>query len=240
MLFRSKKFGTITVTLLRKVGRYTNASFSCDLRLDEKGWFYAAHDGRWYKAQTQDALREELRAAVEVTADVEWTRYLVVRYKATARPVGSSGWGSYKTLDIEDDRAEELRPKRDASRWGDSEHEVVGIDLAWEVKEFSTTYKRPEDGKLVQLRRDVDADGDVGEPDEQDPGLPAGAVVWSEKREAVLREVRAAIARLDARLVEFFRGEPDDLARSLDAVDATKLLPAGEGETQQKVRGNRG
>ena len=96
---------------------------------------------------------------------------------------------------------------------------------------------------MVRMRREVncrlaDRDGEgretyeevVGSPNEQDDDqLPTGAVPWTVKREAFLREVLAALGQLDARMVELFGGDPDQLARRLDAAvqqGSARLLAA--------------
>jgi hypothetical protein len=56
-----------------------------------------------------------------------------------------------------------------------------------------------------------------------------GPVPWTAEREAFLREVLAALGKLDARMVELFRGDPDQLSRRLDAAvrqGSARLLAA--------------
>jgi hypothetical protein len=64
---------------------------------------------------------------------------------------------------------------------------------------------------------------------QDDDKLPVGAVPWTAEREAFLREVLAALGKLDARMVELFRGDPDQLSRRLDAAvrqGSARLLAA--------------
>jgi hypothetical protein len=82
---------------------------------------------------------------------------------------------------------------------------------------------RDDDGR--ETYREV-----VGSPSEQDDDkLPVGAVPWTAERETFLREVLAALGKLDARMVELFRGDPNQLSRRLDAAvrqGSARLLAA--------------
>jgi hypothetical protein len=233
-----KKVGTLRVKLERRTSRYDYASVEVELRLDvHDGTFHAEYEGTWYDARTKDELSAKIRQAVQKTIDVEWSRYLVVDYEAKAWPLdGDSGRpetsGHYETLSIDDDRALLARdPKADAWDRRSYARVVTSIGLHWQVCEFSTPYTLPEDKKkTVRMRREVDCqlthrDDDgretyrevVGAPSEQDDDkLPIGAVPWTAEREAFLREVLAALGKLDARMVELFRGDPDQLSRRLD------------------------
>jgi len=214
------------------------ATLEVELRLDvHDGTFHAEYEGTWYDARTKDELSAKIRQAAQKTIDVEWTRYLVVDYEAKAWPLdGDSGRpktsGHYVTLSIDDDRATLARdPQADKWRNRNRERVVTSIDLHWQVCEFSTPYALPEDKrKTVRMRREVDCQLDnrdddghetyrevIGAPSEQDDDkLPVGAVPWTAEREAFLREVLAALGKLDARMVELFRGDPDQLSRQLD------------------------
>ena len=106
-----KKVGTLAVRLKAEAQRRNFAHVDIELRLDGRGSFHAHYEGAWYSASTQADLEEQLRVAIEKTADVEWTRYLIVHYKAEAWPTdGDSGRpltsGPYESFGIEDDRAE--------------------------------------------------------------------------------------------------------------------------------------
>jgi hypothetical protein len=243
-----KKVGTLSVKLERKTSRYDYASIEVELRLDvHAGTFHAEYEGAWYDARTKDELSAKIRQAAQKTIDVEWARYLVVDYEAKAWPLdGDSGRpetsGHYEALSIDDDRALLARdPKADAWDRRSDARVVTSIDLHWAVCEFSTPYALPEDKKkTVRMRREIDLRRDdegnetyrevVGAPNEQDDDkLPVGAVPWTAERAAFLREVLAALGKLDARMVELFRGDPDQLSRRLDAAvrqGSARLLAA--------------
>ncbi len=246
-----RKIGTLRVKLERRTSRYQYSSLEIELRLDvSSGTFCAWYEGAWYFAKTKDELSDQIRQAAQKTIDVQWTRYLIVDYEARAWPLdGDSGRpktdGHYETLSVEEDRAHLARDPQ-ADTWSDRNgtRVVTSIDLHWHVCEFSTPYALPEDPKkTVRMRRevncqrdDVDDDGRetyrevVGAPSEQDDDrLPAGAVPWTAEREALLREVLAALGRLDQRMVQLFRGDPDQLAQQLDTAaqrDPARLLTA--------------
>lgn len=246
-----KKVGKLRVKLERKTSRYNYASIEVELRLDvHSGTFHAEYEGMWYDARTKDELSTKIRQTAQKTIDVEWTRYLVVDYEAKAWPLdGDSGrpetGGHYETLSIDDDRATLARDPQ-ADKWSGRNRTrvVTSIDLHWQVCEFSSPYTLPEDKKkIVRMRREVDCQLDdrdddghetyrevVGSPSEQDDDkLPVGAVPWTAEREAFLREVLAALGKLDVRMVELFRGDPDQLSRRLDAAvqqGSARLLAA--------------
>lgn len=251
-----KKVGKLSVKLDRRTSRYHYASISVDLRLDVyDGVFHAEYEGAWYSALTKDELSAKIKQAAQKTIDVEWTRYLIVDYQADAWPLdGDSGRpcssGGYETLSLDDDRAAlSGGPVTETRGRGRDPSVVTSVKLNWSVCEFSSPYPcpMPEDKKkVVRMRREVDSQLDdrdddgretyrevVGAPSEQeDDALPAGAVPWTAEREAFLREVLAALGKLDARMVELFRGDPDSLARRLDAAaqqDSWRLLPAAPG-----------
>lgn len=242
-----KKVGTLSVKLERAATRYTQASISVELRLDvHDGTFHAEYENTWYDAKTKNELCDKIRQAAQKTIDVEWTRYLVVDYEAKAFPLdGDSGRpeasGNYRTLAIDEDRATLSRDPQ-ADKYSDRKYVITSIDLHWSVYEFSTSYALPEDKKkTVRMRREIeyrlaahDDDGNetycevIGQPCEQDDDkLPAGTVAWTAEREELLREVLAALGKLDARMVELFSGDPDQLGRRLDATrlqDPARLL----------------
>ena len=254
-----KKVGKLRVKLDRAATRYKSLSIEVDLRLDvASGKFYALYEGQLYGGSTKDELADKVREAATKTIELEWTRYLVVDYEARAWPLeGDSGRpessGSYESLSIDDDRAGLTTPDPDATRHHARFRPcvVTSIDLHWLVCEISDAYPLPEDkAKRVRMRREVDCklidrDDDgretyeevVGTMYEQDDDkLPRGAVPWTAEREALLREVLAALGKLDARMVELFRGDPDSLARQLDAVtrsSAARLLVSGDDDDRR-------
>lgn len=232
-----KKVGTLRVRLERMTSRSHHAHVEVELRLDvDRGMFHAPYEGAWYGAPTKEELLVKIRRAAEKTVDVAWTRYLVVDYRATAWPLrGDSGRpcssGSYRELSLDEDRLSLSRPDPDTRGAHGAVCAITSIDLHWSVCEFSTPYAVPEDSRrIVRMRREVlcqrgydDDEGReiyrevISDPSEQeDDRLPAGAVRWTAQREAFLREVLSALGQLDARMVELFRGDPDQLARRLD------------------------
>ena len=247
-----KKVGKLSVKLERKTrSGYNYASLEVELRLDVRdGTFHAEYEGTWYDARTKDELSAKIRQAAQKTIDVEWVRYLVIDYTAKAYPLDGDSWrpetrGHYETLSIDEDRATLTRDPQ-ADKWSNRNRTrvVTSIDLHWCVCEFSTPYALPEDKKkTVRMRREVnhqldDHDDDgretyrevVGSPSEQDDDkLPSGAVPWTAEREAFLSEVLAALGKLDVRMVELFRGDPDQLSRRLDVAaqqGSARLLAA--------------
>lgn len=244
-----KKIGTLTVKLHRKVTRYQKASVQVEQRFDTcTGNFHASYEGVWFHATTQAELAEQLRGAIEKTIDLVWTRYLVVHYHAEAWPTdGDSNRpnlnGHYERLNLDYDRAK-LAADPDAKRWQDTRYARVltDIGLKWEICDFSEPYTLPEDkNKRVRMKRDVDRqllDEDkgyeevIGEPSEQDDDtLPDGCTLWTAEREAFLREVLVALGKLDARMVQLFRGDPGKLGKQLDAaaqLDPGRLLAGGK------------
>jgi hypothetical protein len=245
-----KKVGVLRVDLQREGARHDQKSVEVELRLSvQSGTFHARYEGQWYEARTKDELADQIRQIASKTADLSWTRYLVVEYTARAYPLdGDSGrpaGGRHRTLELDEDRAT-LAQDTEAEAWSDraSAHVITSVDLHWRVCELSDPYPLPEDKrKKVRMRREVDsqlADREeegketyqevVGDPSEQDDDLlPAGAVPWTAEREALLREVLAMLGQLDARMVELFRGGPDELARRLDAAaqpGSARLLSA--------------
>jgi hypothetical protein len=246
-----RKIGKLVICLERKATRYQHASVEFELRLDSNGMFHAAHEGQWFQAESQVKLKEQLHQAIDKTIDVEWRRYLMIDYTADVWPVnGDSGRPSYDhsghvRLDLDADRAELARDPRAKPHEARSDARVItGIGLHWTVVEFSSPYALPHDPKKhVRMQRGVnmqlaDRDDDgretyqecIGEPHENDDDrLPCGAVPWTAERETLLREILAALARLDARMVELLRGDPESLAARLDAAtqqDPSRLLAA--------------
>lgn len=256
-----KKVGVLHVRLKRMTSRHYCATIDVELRLNVgSGTFYATYEGQQYDALTKDALVDKIREAADKTIDVEWTRYLVVRYSAKAWPLdGDSGRpkdsGSYSDLGLDDDRALLVRDPK-SERWhGRNETRVItGIDLHWEVCEISTPYTLPENrDKTVRMHREVhcqridrtdetdETEGYreiIGSPVEQaDDSLPVGAVAWTVEREALLREILAALGKLDARMLALFSGGPDKLARQLDTAaqfDPGRLLAAAAPSRKQR------
>jgi hypothetical protein len=121
---------------------------------------------------------------------------------------------------------------------------IAGIELAWEIVEYTRPWQRPENGKIVRSKRDVDSREDddghstdyLGDPVEQDDDeLPTGAVLWTKEREQLLHDILGMLGDLDRRMVELFRGDAEALADKLDGmrvdpsrlrVDPSRLLAA--------------
>jgi hypothetical protein len=247
-----KKVGKVAVKLDRQITRYRRAEISVELRLDSNGVFHAKYESQWYEAATQSELTEKIRKAAERTIDLEWTRYLIVQYEATAWPEdGDTGrpesTGGYETLSLDDDRGKLARdPEAVKLSHRLRDRVITSIDLHWVICDFSQPYALPEDKRrTARMRRDIDMqrvlpdedDGDctyrevIGSPEEQgSDALPVGAVPWTAEREALLRDILKALGRLDARMVALFGGDPDRLARQLDAACAnpTRLLTTSE------------
>lgn len=232
-----KVVGKLDVKIARPERRGSPIHIEVEYRLSSSGNFSAEYEGKRYQSDTKAELVNLIRAAVDKTVDVTWQRYLVIDYTATAYASdGDSGrplhHGSYSDLKISDDRAA-LSDRSD-------QRLITGIDLHWTVYDISSPYALP-DGKSVRMRRYVtmqiarNDDDDaplayeeyIGRPvEDDDDELPAGAVLWTAEREALLREVLRALGMLDARMVEMFRGDCHDLAAKLDAATAGQLLIA--------------
>ena len=236
-----KKLGTLEVKLDRKKTRYRWATVNVELRFEiGNGTFYAQWEGNWYSAKTKDELAEQIKVAATKSLSIEWKRYIEVSYVAEGWPIADekSGrptrQGQYHSFDIDEDRSRSVRG-RDA----DEKFAICAIKIHWSICEISEPYSLPEEpGKRVRARRSVDVWGwgpdvgkeRIGEPEEwEDDVLPPGTLLWTPEREAVLAGIVAALGRLDARLLELFRGDADALAGKLDAAaqtDASRLLAA--------------
>lgn len=196
-----KKIGTMVCDTGVRVGYGTsNATFV--LRLENDGTFIAEHGDFWYKSKSRDALKAKMDQVAKVTLDLKWERYLAVEYKAEV--ANSETWrGGRGELDIDDQR------KKDTV--------VYGINLQWSVVEYAGPIQLPDLGERY-MKRDVDEDGKPESAQESVPNLPDGLVLYTEEREATLLRLRAALASVDAKMVELFRGAPDRVAEQLDAV----------------------
>lgn len=246
-----KKIGKLEVKLDRKKTRYTWASVEVELRFEiTNGWFYAQWEGNWLSAKTKDELAEQIKIAATKSLSIEWKRYIQISYEAQGWPIEDvkSGRpamaGRYHTYGLDDDRS-----KFDE---GAEKHAICSIELHWSLCEISEPYPLPEDpNKSVRAKREVDtwtwgADTGkekIGEPQEwEDDVLPPGTLLWTPDREALLVEVVTALGRLDARLLEMFSGDAEQLAGKIDAAaqtDTSRLLAAPEPEPSpsQKKRG---
>lgn len=233
-----KRIGTLRVRLDRDVGRGNmghrqRASLAVPLRLDSQGVFHAVHDGKWYEATTQRELHDKVKAAVATAVELVWRRYIVVKYTAESSEIDDTGFRSDRSgerFDLEDDRAK-LSGERISHGRVSGAGVITGIDLDWEIVEYSDAFAPPEDRtRSVRSKRDVytlnvSEDGKkprleerVHSPTEQgDDALPVGCMLWTPAREAFLRQIRDAIGKLDARMVALFNGVGDELAARVDA-----------------------
>lgn len=196
-----KKIGTIVVkTGITNGYRDETATFT--LRLDGSD-FIAEHGDVWYVSKSRDALKLKMEEVAKVALDLKWTRYIALEYEAfTTHERGS--W-SYSDRELS---VGERRKKAD---------KIHGLRLKWGIVEYSNAIRLPgDDDQERHMKRDV---GETGTPDEKQTTvtkLPDGLVPHTPAREALLRQIIEALTKLDAKLVEMFRGSPDDVGRAID------------------------
>lgn len=248
-----KKIGMITVPLKNPVrNRHsTELELRCDTRT---GVFAVELEGRWYTDKDLEALRKKLSEAISLTAEIEWTRYIVVHYDARVRDVESFGqsWGSSEHWSPEHDRtklagverADWARIKKknpDAERWEEEPKVVVGISLCWSVVEYSAPFTPPGKDKPVRLSRHVDMRtlkaSEIIEQ-ERDDKLPEGAMLFSPQRLRYLESLRDALTNIDAKLAAMFAGDLVQIGTRVDAgrafpTDPVLLLAAPPAEDDQ-------
>lgn len=245
---RGKKIGALVVRLDRKKDRYHNAEVTTDLRFElSSGTFFADYEGKTYEAKSKDALSDQIKAVATKSLSFEWTRYIFIDYEATGWPLEDEKAGRpetsgrYTTFKLDDNRGK--------ANYDEKSFVVCGIDLHWSLADVSDPYPLPESpGKLVRSCRSVDiwdhstkrGQERLGDPNEwKDAKLPVGTVPWTPEREMILAEVLRALGKLDARMVELFRGSGDDLAKRLDAAaqtDTSRLLAAPPDDTETAPR----
>lgn len=185
------------------------------LRLDATtGEFIAEHGDVWYVSKSRDALKAKMDQVAKVTLDLKWTRYLLVEYRAEAPHRDS--WHSTTTLGLDSPRSEDTV--------------VLGIRLSWEVVEYSDQIDLPGQGPRF-MKREVDDDGEASSQQETVDRLPEGLVAHTKEREGVLLRLRAALASVDAKMVELFSGDQFDVGRALDSVGTGALLLEGSKPT---------
>jgi len=184
------------------------ATFDFVLRLDNDGTFIAEHGDVWYCSKSRDALKAKMDQVAKVTLDLKWTRYLRVKYEAVVR----SDWGGHTHLDIDAERSKKTV--------------VLGMTLTWETVEYSDAVELPGQGQRF-MKREVD---DSGKPSDTQTTekLPDGLVPYSAEREDVLKKLREALAQVDRRMIELFRGKPDDVGERMDHLtgNGARLLDA--------------
>jgi hypothetical protein len=249
-----KRIGTLEVKLDRKKTRNKRASIDVELRFDiSTGFFWAQYEGNWVHADTKTGLAEQIKVAATKALSLEWRRYIQISYEARGWPIEDkrSGRpatdGRFQEFDLGEDRSK-------YAKYADDENEdyvICGLELHWSICEISEPYPLPEDPKkMVRAKREINVwhYGDdkgkekIGEPREwENADLPAGALIWTPEREAVLADIIGALGKLDARLVDLFAGNPKALADKIDAAaetDPSRLLAAPK-EPAAKKRGRR-
>lgn len=176
-----------------------------DLRLEvSSGTFYAELDHQWYEANTKAKLSEKLAALLRERQQLAWVRYLDIRYESDTRETsGRGGW--YLGNEGLDARAPD---------------EVSGVSLSWTIREFAR-HQEPEG--LRYLERDPSTRKVERFPLRE---LPSFAVEYTEEREAVLMQLRAALTAVDRKMRAFFGREAKSIAAALDRGFAASGLPA--------------
>lgn len=235
--YHGKKIGNLTVRLDRKTSQHTWASVDVELRFDiHTGTFYAQWDGAWYKADTKDALSNQIKIAATKAFSIVWRRYIQIDYEAEARPIEDPKSGRHASsgelchFGIDD---------RSTPHFDGDPFVICGINLHWSLCDFSDPYAPPENPKKqIRAKREVDIyrGGDnageewLRDPEERDDdALPPGMLLWTPEREALLVEIIAALGKLDQRLVDLLSGDPSQLAAKIDAaaqLDPSRLLAA--------------
>ncbi len=203
-----RKIGMMICDTGVKTG-YTNATAKFVLRLDEHdGLFIAEHGDLVYVSKSRDALKAKMDQVARITFDLKWTRYLKVKYKVEV-PYRDN-FSSTTHLEVDEKR---------------SKKPILGMELTWEVVEFSDPIRLPGEDADRYMTREVE-DGRVSERQESVHELPSGLVIYTKKREALLQKVRDMFTKVDAKLVELLNGTPEQVAKRLDAVNGPLLLEA--------------
>lgn len=206
-----KKIGEIVAETGLSGGRAPKATFV--LRLDSAtGEFIAEHGDTLYVSLTREALQAKMNEVAKAVAAIEWTRYLVIEYVATASPQDS--WRS---------RDEELSP-RERRKKGTT---IYGVRLTWEIKDFSGEIAIPGQD-AVHMVRNVDDKGKPSDAQTTVDSVPANAIVFTEGRLALLKAIADTFTKIDAKLVDLFRGDAESVAAQMDAFAGKKLLPEGK------------
>lgn len=192
---------------------YTNATAKFVLRLDESdGIFIAEHGDLVYISKSRDALKAKMDQVARVTFDLKWTRYLKVNYKVEVPYRDNFSSTTHLCVD-------EKRGKKP----------ILGLELTWEVVEFSDPIRLPGEDSDRYMTREVE-DGRASETQESVHELPAGLVVWTKEREGFLQRVRDTFGAVDKKMVELLNGTPEQVAKRLDGVTGPLLLEAPKGK----------
>lgn len=214
-----RKIGEMICDTGIKTG-YRNETAKFVLRLDEKpGNFIAEHGDVWYVSKSRDALQAKMEQVARVTYDLKWTRYLKVKYKVEV-PYRTSWSSSGSTTHLDVSEKRDKRP-------------ILGIELTWEVVEFSDGIRLPGDEDDRYMTRDVDEDGHSSKQQESVHELPPGLVVYTKEREQLLKNIREAFSNLDKKMVELFGGTPEEVAKRLDSAGGQFLLAAPKKEKKR-------
>lgn len=241
-----KKIGMLEVKLDRKKTRYKWASIDVELRFDiAYGTFWAQYEGNWYHATTKDALSAQIKIAATKALSIDWKRYILIDYAAKGWPLADEKigrpeiQGSYHSYELGEDRSK-FEDK-------DEKYVICGVELHWTICEISEPYTLPENPKQqVRAKRTISVHAwgsdagkeQISEPDEwEDDVLPAGTLLWTPEREALLVRILAALGKLDRRLFDLFSGDAALLAGKIDAVtqtDASRLLAAPDDAKQRR------
>jgi hypothetical protein len=187
-----------------------------DLRFVYPKTFLVQYDGKEYEDVTVDALKAKLREAVRTSVALVWTRYIVLSYCSTTAASTS------RDRHYLDDRAPDV---------------VKGVELEWDVRDFSNGHMPTGDLEECILERDVAADGSTGAPSVHDrtsgrgphrkrASLPQYAIPYSPERVEVLRQLQTALTSVDRKLRAFFAGAVDEIAARLDLGLQAAGLPA--------------
>jgi len=209
-----RKIGEMVCDTGVKTG-YSTAHVSFVLRLDSmSGEFIAEHGDTWYVSKSRDALKARMDLVAKITLDLKWTRYIEIEYAAQRHREDDDRWG-YGDRDMDINTP---RKKRDR---------IYQLSLKWSVVEYSQAIDLPgdKDGKRY-MKRAVE-DGQPSTIEESERKMPDGLVPYTEEREALLKAIVGTFKSIDAKLVELFRGEPDDVAKKLDVANGKPLLTDG-------------
>jgi hypothetical protein len=213
-----KKIGAIVCETGMSSG-YRSQRVSFVLRLDGAD-FIAEHGDVWYVSKSREALTAKMDEVARVAVDVRFARYIELDYSAQAKPVDSwrSSWRE-EDLDINESR------KR-----GKARREIHGIKLQWKLVEYSNAFTLPGDDHEERfMKRDVDEKGHAEESSQTTvTKLPPGLIHYTKAREDLLRSIIEALGEIDAKLVELFRGAPEEVAARLDAKAGAPLLIQGK------------
>lgn len=214
-----RKAGSLRI----RVAQSEYATFELRVDIERGDWIVAIGDSL-YRCADKAKLEGYVEKLLQLQRAVTWTRYLVIDYEAE----GPGDFGNRRRYAPDDKRR-------------DRDVEVAAIRLDWEVWDYSdpiqhpgqTIPRRKSREVFIHERKAAELEEDEGIvwsnrdelPDEyystegwlHDNKIPDGAVVFTPDRHALLRSIRAAMGRLDGKLVAVFNaGTPAELAAKLD------------------------